>query len=70
MGLPANIRITNKIVRLTKSLLVAAFFASYNYDTLKDKEGCIWVFRPAQLNEIEGLGNVYVLWILKLYGIY
>lgn len=46
-----------RLLDWTKSLLVAAFFATYDYETLKDKEGCVWVFRPAQLNEIEGLGK-------------
>lgn len=39
------------------SPLIALFFAVNDYEKYPDNDGCIWILRPALLNEIEGFGN-------------
>lgn len=47
-----------RLLDWTRSLFVASFFATYNYEEYKNVDGCIWLFRPGQLNEIEGIGKI------------
>lgn len=46
-----------RLLDWSKSLLIAAFFAVYRYEEQAGKDGCIWILRPGQLNQEEGVGN-------------
>lgn len=47
-----------RLLDWSKSLLIAAYFATYNYQSMPNIDGCIWILRPGRLNEVYGLGNI------------
>lgn len=57
-SLMQNYGLPTRLLDWSKSLLIASYFATYNYQTMPDVDGCIWILRPGRLNELFGLGNI------------
>lgn len=57
MSLMQHYGLPTRLLDWSRSPLIAAFFATEQYNDFPDIDACIWVLAPGLLNEVEGFGD-------------